>query len=216
MRECAAKPRFFHGGPRINIGTGPNCVQGKKPSDGDWPIADGRLFADSCPMSPDETPPLELAWYADGKTLVRVVRMLVHSDRLATSLAEATQKLAACGLPISDKFAEICRDADRWDELDEQLHALRSKTLELERRGKTDTLELNLQLFLENVAMHLWNERTKSIRFEKFAIAKFRRYVRSIPIFIRNLSVSCKRLSRAIATYAIKRALPFSATSIAF
>jgi hypothetical protein len=117
-------------------------------------------------MSPDETPPLELAWYADGKTLVRVVRMLVHSDRLATSLAEATQKLAACGLPISDKFAEICRDADRWDELDEQLHALRSKTLELERRGKTDTLELNLQLFLENVAMHLWNERTKSIRFD--------------------------------------------------
>ncbi|MGD2134372.1 MAG: hypothetical protein PVI23_16400 [Maricaulaceae bacterium] len=116
-------------------------------------------------MEPTELPPLEVAWTADGETLRRAVRMSVHSDKLAASLAQATQKLAVSGLPISKEFQEICRDPDRWDELDQEFHALRTKTLELEKAGKAEALELNVQLFLENVAKHLWNERTRSTRF---------------------------------------------------
>jgi len=116
-------------------------------------------------MDPDEIPPLDIAWNADGETLRRAVRMSVHSDKLAASLAQAVEKLAASSLPISNKFLELCRDPDRWDELDQQFHALRTKTLELEKSGNAGTLEMSAQLFLENVAKHLWNERTKSTRF---------------------------------------------------
>jgi N-acetylglucosamine kinase-like BadF-type ATPase len=116
-------------------------------------------------MDPDEIPPLEIAWNADGETLRRAVRTSVHTDKLAASLALAVEKLAASGLPISNKVLELCRDPDRWDELDQQFHALRAKTLELEKSGKAATVEMSTQLFLENVAKHLWNERTKSTRF---------------------------------------------------
>ncbi|PZO49176.1 MAG: hypothetical protein DCF16_15135 [Alphaproteobacteria bacterium] len=116
-------------------------------------------------MDPDDIPPLDIAWNADGETLRRAVRMSVHSDKLAASLAQAVQKLAVSRLSISTKFLELCSDPDRWDELDQEFHTLRTRTLELERSGKAGTIEMSLQLFLENVAKHLWNERTKSTRF---------------------------------------------------
>jgi hypothetical protein len=116
-------------------------------------------------MDPQELPPLNLAWGADGETLRRTIRMSVHSDKLAASLAEATQKLSAAGLRIDGTFLELCRDPDRWDEMDQQFLSLRKRTLELEKSGHSSTLDMCLQLFLENVAKHLWNERTKSTRF---------------------------------------------------
>ncbi len=116
-------------------------------------------------MDPEEVPPLELAWTADGETLRRTIRMAVRSDKLAALLAQATQKLAAFGAPVGDTFLELCRDPDRWDEMDQQFHALRKATLQLEKSGHTSTLAMHVQLYLENVAKHLWNERTKSARF---------------------------------------------------